>query len=293
MRLLKITPPASRVSDLLSLIRAPAALSIPGDVLAGAVADGRPTAARTLGMTASSICLYWGGMALNDYADAVVDAVERPGRPVPSGRISRRGALAVAGGLTVAGVGLAAVAGRRRGLATAVPIAGLVWAYDLALKSTPAGPAAMAGARAMDVLAGARSTAPALPAALVVGAHTYTVMALSRHEVDGAPASVPAATLACSTAVGLAAAALPTARVPRLAAAGAVLDYLGTYGLAQVRGVRAPSARNIQRAVSDGILGLMPLQAALAAGRGAVVPAAALVAAHPMARRLARRVSPT
>ncbi|GHE33010.1 UbiA family prenyltransferase [Streptomyces capitiformicae] len=114
-------------------------------------------------MTASSICLYWGGMALNDYADAVVDAVERPQRPGPSGRISRRSALAVASGLTRAGLGLAAVPGRRRGLATEVPLAGLVWAYDLALKSTPAGPAAMAGARAVDVLAGTRSLAPALP----------------------------------------------------------------------------------------------------------------------------------
>jgi len=293
MQLLKIAAPGPRVSDLLSLIRAPAALSVPGDVLAGAAAGGRPAAVRTLGMSASSICLYWGGMALNDYADAAVDAVERPGRPIPSGRVSRRRALAVAGGLTVAGLGLAALAGRRRGLATAVPLAGLVWAYDLALKSTPAGPAAMAGARAMDVLAGTRSVAPAVPAALVVGLHTYTVMTLSRHEIDGAPASVPAATLACSTAVALTAAALPTARVPRLAAAAGVLDYLGCYGLAQARSVRAPSARNIQGAVSEGILGLMPLQAALTAGRGAMVPAVALAAAHPVARRLARRVSPT
>lgn len=41
MQLLKITPPGSRVSDLLTLIRAPAALSVPGDVLAGAAAVAR------------------------------------------------------------------------------------------------------------------------------------------------------------------------------------------------------------------------------------------------------------
>lgn len=293
MQLLKIPPSRSRVSDFLSLIRAPAALSVPGDVLAGAAAGGRPMTVRTLGMTTSSICLYWAGMALNDYADAAVDAVERPERPVPSGRVTRRSALSVAGGLTVAGLGLAALAGRRRGLATAVPLAGLVWAYDLVLKSTPAGPAAMAGARAADVLGGADAIAPALPAALVVGLHTYTVTALSRHEIDGAPASLPAATLAGSTAVGLTAAALPTGGVRRLAAAAGVLRYLGTYGVAQVRTVRVPSARNIQGAVSTGILGLMPLQAALTAGRGAIAPAVALAAAHPVAQRLARRVSPT
>jgi hypothetical protein len=32
---------------------------------------------------ASSVALYWAGMALNDYADATVDAVERPQRPCP------------------------------------------------------------------------------------------------------------------------------------------------------------------------------------------------------------------
>jgi 4-hydroxybenzoate polyprenyltransferase len=151
----------------------------------------------------------------------------------------------------------------------------------------------MAGARAVDVLGGTESIAPALPAALVVGMHTYTVAALSRHEIDGASASLPAATLAGSTAVGLTAAALPTGRVRRLAAAVGVLGYLGTYGVAQLRTVRAPSARNIQGSVSAGILGLMPLQAALTAGRGAMAPAVALAAAHPVARRLARRVSPT
>ncbi|MEJ8671746.1 UbiA family prenyltransferase [Streptomyces sp. MS1.AVA.1] len=78
-------------------------------------------------------------MALDDYADATVDSVERPERPVPSGRVPRRTALAVAGGLTAAGLGLAAAAGGRRSVGAALPLAGLVWAYDLKLKSTPAG----------------------------------------------------------------------------------------------------------------------------------------------------------
>ncbi len=143
------------LSDLVSLVRAPAALSVPGDILAGATAAGRPLGPRTAGAMASSVCLYWAGMALNDYADAAVDSVERPARPVPSGRVPRRTALAVATGLTGAGLGLAAVSGGRRGLAVALPLTALIWAYDLKLKSTPAGPAAMAGARALDVLAGA------------------------------------------------------------------------------------------------------------------------------------------
>ncbi|KND40158.1 hypothetical protein IQ64_35530 [Streptomyces stelliscabiei] len=314
------------LADLAQLVRAPAALSVPGDVLAGAAAAGHPLGARTFGVMGSSVCLYWAGMALNDYADATIDAVERPERPVPSGRVPRRTALAVAGALTAGGLALAAASGGRRSLLGALPLAGAVWAYDLKLKSTPAGPAAMAGARALDVLAGAlaagrgreraASTGTALlrgavPAALI-GAHTYTLTALSRHEISGAPARLPATTLAASTTTALAA-ALPavrtavahraeregTADVSPSAAARAVvvtagaLAYLGSYGTAQARAVREPSGENVRRAVGAGILGLMPLQAALTARSGATAAAAALGVVHPLARRLARRISPT
>lgn len=288
-----------RLADLAQLVRLPAALSVPGDVLAGAAASAGTPSPRILGTMASSIALYWAGMALNDYADATVDAVERPGRPVPSGRVERRTALATACGLTAAGLGLAALTGGRRALGVALPLTGLVWAYDLGLKSTPAGPAAMAGARTLNVLAGAEPgrRASALPAALLVGAHTYTVTALSRHEVSGAPREIPVATLAGSTATAVAAAALPGlrkhGRTARIGAAVGALAYLASYGTAQARAAREPSATNVRNAVGTGIMSLMPLQAALTAGGGKTGLAGVLAAAHPLARRLARKVSPT
>ncbi|MGH8867700.1 MAG: UbiA family prenyltransferase, partial [Actinomycetes bacterium] len=73
--------------DLVELVRAPAALTVPGDVVAGAAASGWPQGRRTLGLAAASTLLYWSGMALNDWADRTVDAKERPERPVPSGRV--------------------------------------------------------------------------------------------------------------------------------------------------------------------------------------------------------------
>ncbi|MFF5476595.1 SCO3242 family prenyltransferase [Streptomyces sp. NPDC012935] len=332
---------AVHLTDLAQLVRAPAALSVPGDVIAGATAAGRPLDARTFGVMGSSVCLYWAGMALNDYADATVDSVERPERPVPSGRIPRRTALAVAGGLTAAGLGLAAAAGGRRSVGAALPLAGLIWAYDLKLKSTSARGVVMAGARVLDVLAGAvvpgagaESVGVALRRAAVpaglVGVHTGTLMALSRHEIGGAPVRVPVGTLAVSAAAAIAT-AVPVARVATgsaakgrqasaaplglvaqfpaplggvalaarsgklrtaVAAAGS-LAYLGTYGTAQARAVQKPSAENVRRAVGAGIIGLMPLQAALTARAGAPAVAAALGVVHPLARRLARRISPT
>ncbi|MFD7939370.1 hypothetical protein ACFV4T_33460 [Streptomyces sp. NPDC059755] len=54
-----------------------------------------------------------------------------------------------------------------------------------------------------------------------------------------------------------------------------------------------PSPPLTQRAVGGGIRALIPLQAALAARSGAPVSAALLAGLVPVARRLARKVSPT
>ena len=94
-----------RLADLAELVRAPAALTVPGDVLAGAVAAGNLRPARLAGLAASSVSIYWAGMALNDWADRKVDAEERPERPIPSGRVPARTALGLASALTAVGLG--------------------------------------------------------------------------------------------------------------------------------------------------------------------------------------------
>ncbi|WP_116950306.1 SCO3242 family prenyltransferase [Jiangella endophytica] len=202
-----------RLRDVAELVRAPAALTVPGDSLAGAAASGFPYGARTAVTPLASACLYWAGMALNDYADRDLDRVERPERPIPSGRVTPGQALAVASGLTAAGLGLAAVAGGRRALRVAVPLAATVWAYDLVAKATPAGPVAMGAARGLDVLlgAGGRERAAALPA-LAVATHTVGVTVLSRGEVHGASPS------SARVALGATAAAAAVAAAPYLPA---------------------------------------------------------------------------
>ena len=74
--------------DLAELVRAPAALSVPGDAVAGAAAAGALGRAHRRAWPRASVCLYWAGMAANDWADRELDAVERPERPIPSGRVS-------------------------------------------------------------------------------------------------------------------------------------------------------------------------------------------------------------
>ena len=273
---------------LVELVRAPAALTVPGDAVAGAAASGWPFGRRTLALTGASVCIYWAGMALNDYADRHLDAIERPERPIPSGRIKPETALGVATGLTVGGLGIAAAAGGTRALRVAVPLAATVWAYDFVLKSTPLGPLAMAAARALDVMLGAGGAKPALPAALTVGAHTLAVTVLSQSEVDGATPALPAAAMAATAGVRVAAGR----RVGPLASA-----LLGTYavttGRAQYDAVRDPGAKQIRKAVGAGIHGMIPLQAGLIARTGAWRSALAVAAAFPVARALSRKVSPT
>ena len=318
--------------DFVELVRAPAALSVPGDVLAGAVAaggrgpawsgpgGGGPAgsagrvgrAVRLGGLAGSSVLLYWAGMAANDWADRRVDAVERPQRPIPSGRVPPAAAFGLSVGLTTAGLVTAGLAGGRRALAVAVPLAGVVWAYDLWAKDTVAGPATMAACRGLDVLLGASTGRPlrAVPAALTVAAHTYTVTALSRREVEGADRRLPAGALAGTAVVAAAAAGggigwrggpgtagagggnrrrVWRALVPAVLAGG----YTARYGVAQARVVADPAAERVRAAVGAGITGLPALQGALIARAGATLLGVAVAAAAPLGRRLARKVSPT
>jgi 4-hydroxybenzoate polyprenyltransferase len=281
------------VKAYLQLVRAPAALTVLGDTVAGGAAAGKPLRGRRLLLPLASAAFYWAGMALNDWADRDLDATERPERPIPSGRVSPGEALAVAGGLTAAGLGLAAAAGRDAAR-VAVPLAAAVWAYDTVLKSTVAGPLGMAACRALDVLMGAGGARAALPAAAAVGGHTLGVTALSRGEVHGAhPATAEAALAGTALTAATAVAGRARSVRHRLGALAGTALYAATVGRAQLAARRDPSAATVRRATMAGIHGMVPLQAAIAARRGSLLGAFAVAAALPVARALSRKVSPT
>ena len=280
--------------DLAELVRLPAALTVPGDSLAGAVAAGHPLGRRGPLMPAASICLYWAGMALNDYADRDLDKVERPERPIPSGRVRPAQALGLAAGLTVAGLGLATLAAGPRVLPLATTLSAVVWAYDLVLKDTPAGPVAMATARGLDVLLGAGGAPAALVPAALLGAHTAGVTVLSRGEVHGSSAATAAAVTVGTAMVALATSANPRrGRTSGLATAAMAGVYAWTVGRAQARAVSTPDASTVRTATGAGIRGMIPLQAALAARGGAPMVGLGLLAMGPLAKAAARVVSPT
>lgn len=280
------------------LLRVSALFTVPGDALAGAAAIGRRPNGGTALAVGASLCLYEAGMALNDWADRDEDAVDRPHRPIPSGRITPGAALAAAGALTAAGLTLAAQAGRPA-LTVATGLAATVWAYDLRLKHTQAGPAAMAAARALDLLLGATATAGA-----GTGATSSRTAAL-----PAAGAVTPSA-----TATGFVGASAPARSVAGKRRGGPVARLLGRIGRAVAtattdreprraeppRHVQAP-ARPVGTARTEGATGapgvvrragtVHPGRTALPRGTTrtlspvgsavrAAVPAAALLGAH-------------
>jgi 4-hydroxybenzoate polyprenyltransferase len=81
------------------------------------------------------LCIQVSIGALNDAADAPLDAWQQPRKPIPSGLASRRGALAIAAVGSAAGLALSAASGPAT-LAVATAGLGLGFAYDLRASHT-------------------------------------------------------------------------------------------------------------------------------------------------------------
>ena len=92
------------IKPYLQLVRLPNVFTAAADSLAGWLlvqgTFGEP--GRWLPLVLASVAIYAGGIVLNDVFDYEVDRVERPERPLPSGRVSRRFAAGLGGILLAA-----------------------------------------------------------------------------------------------------------------------------------------------------------------------------------------------
>jgi 4-hydroxybenzoate polyprenyltransferase len=175
------------------LIRLPNVFTVLTNILAGyfsltGVSDA--DAVHVSMLMASSALLYVAGIVFNDYFDREIDRKERPFRPIPSGKVSRRGALYLAVAALVAANVLALLVSVTS-LAISAALSAVIIAYDYKIKHGRLGPAAMGLARFLNVFLGA---SPALfltaifPwmtlfAAGVMFAYIYSISLLSRREV--------------------------------------------------------------------------------------------------------------
>ena len=109
-------------------------------------------------LAAASVLFYAGGTTLNDVFDYLRDLEQRPDRPLPSGRISRKAGRQLGATLLVLGTGVAWLAAYLCGSVApgvvGLLLVGCILLYDGWAKRTPLGPVAMGGCRMFNVLLG-------------------------------------------------------------------------------------------------------------------------------------------
>lgn len=237
--------------------------------------------------------LYGGGVVFNDVFDATLDASERPERPIPSGRASRRGA-ALFGGLLLTGGVAAAYPVGWTSVGLAALVAGGAVLYDAWSKHhTVLGPINMGLCRGGNLLLGASVVPAALVAswylAIIPIAYIAAITAVSQGEVHGG-----------TSRTGYLAVGLVAAVVGSLLLLGARSDYqllhaspfvlllAGQVGPPFLRAARTPSPALIRTAVTTGVMALIPLNAALAAGFGGWLYGLATLCLLPVSMGLAR-----
>lgn len=265
----------SRARAWLQLVRVPNLFTAAADVLAGYLfAGGEREGVNSLALLIfASVCFYAGGVTLNDVFDATRDALERPGRPIPSGAISRRAAGVFGAVLLAAGVGLCWFAGADA-LRIGAGLAGCIVFYDIVLKRTPLAPGAMGMCRAlnlwlgMSVVAGWASGAAAYAAGMM-WLYVTSVTFFARREAGvnsrmrlgvglGGVLAAVCGLAALQGGVG----------VSRLVAIGATAGVVGAVG---IRAVVSCAARDVQKAVGVFVLSLVLFDACLVvATRGAM-----------------------
>jgi 4-hydroxybenzoate polyprenyltransferase len=277
----------------LELLRPANVATALADVLAGFAIAGLRNQQTLPLLLFSTACLYAGGVVLNDVFDRQLDAVERPERPIPSGRARVPVAATLGAALLACGVLAAALASRDSGLMAAA-IAALVVLYDAWTKRHPLlGPVNMGLCRALNLLLGVTAVPDGLPGAWPLAGiplvYIGAVTGLSRGEVAGSgPGRAVVALLSLS--VALLALILVTLTVGGGSLAGvALVLVLGWRVLPPFwKAYRQPEPAPIRRAVRAGVLSLVLVNAAIAATYGGFTYSLVILATAVLAEWLAR-----
>jgi 4-hydroxybenzoate polyprenyltransferase len=286
------------------LVRLPNLPSALADVCLGAMAAGALPRRWLpfLLLLLASACLYCAGMVWNDFFDLEQDKRERPERPIPSGRVTRRQAgwfgaallaagvlWAVLAGAALVGLGDAGAVWGELGLALALVAAILL--YDGWLKRTAAGPVAMGACRFLNVLLAVSVSGSLLGPlgphlALVVGLYIVGVTWFARTEARASSQAALKGAAGVMLAAFALAIALPTHLKPGTGSPlfPYLLVGLGFWvALPVCRAVASPMPGNVQAAVKRCLMGLVLLDAVLAAGVAGAVGLIILVLLAPSA----------
>ena len=237
--------------------------------------------------------LYGGGVVFNDVFDAELDAVERPERPIPSGRASFSGAIALGIILLLFGIISAAMVSQLSALlAVFVAIAALT--YDKWSKHQSfLGPVNMGICRGGNLLLGVSAIPSAIGdrwyLALIPILYIGAITTISQGEVRGGKKTTGWFAIAL---IGLVIASiLALALLPEYTVL-ITLPFLVLFTVlvlpSFIKAAVDPSPQFIQMAVKAGILSLIVLDSAIAAGFTDWLYGLLLLALLPLSRLLAR-----
>ena len=214
--------------------------------------------------------LYGGGVVFNDVCDAQLDTVERPERPIPSGRVSKVGAIALGTILLTIGVVAAAmVSNLSAWLASSVAVTALI--YDRWGKHHYLSPLNRGLCRGGNLLLGISAVPHAVInlwyLALIPIVYIAAITAISRGEVHGGKKITGVIAIALVMVVIGSIFGISTLEQYKLLVA---LPFLGLFTATVVptfiKAAIDPSPALIQTAVKVGVLSLIILDATIAAG---------------------------
>ena len=187
------------IKDYLVLVRLPNLFTLPSNILVGmatvsSMAFTITSFTQFLLLVTISVLLYCVGIVLNDLYDFDIDKKERPNRPLPSGKISRRSAIVLVAIFST----IALILSLQVSFSTLVIssiLFSVIFGYDKYLKNTHAGPFTIASARVMNILLGTSVSLRSVDSYSQIVTLTFVLIItfvyvsligfISRHEVHG------------------------------------------------------------------------------------------------------------
>lgn len=242
--------------------------------------------------------LYGGGIVFNDFFDASLDAKERPERAIPSGRVTKAYAGMLGGLLLLLGIFSAFMVNQTAGvLSVFISVCALY--YDAKAKhSTLSGPLFMGSCRGGNLLLGAALFPASLetlwPLALLPLAYIGSITLISQGEVKGG--SKISGIIAASIVVSISAALLILSLLPSyslLATLPFVLFFAFMVIPAFMKAAKQPVPYLIKKAVKRGVLSLIILNSAVAAGFAGIAVGLAVLLLLPVSILFAKAFAVT
>ncbi|SEK18916.1 UbiA-like protein EboC [Parapedobacter koreensis] len=250
------------------------------DVIAGAaiatlyLADGawQHPAASWMLLVLATIGLYGGGVVFNDVFDAKLDAMERPERPIPSGKVPRKHAALLGVALFALGVFAAGFLGCISCL-IAISIVLMCMLYDKWAKHhVVVGPIAMGLCRGLNLLLGMSLFSTALPETWMLAGipviYIAAVTTISRGEVHGGKKSpLLFSAVLYAVVIGLIA-YFGILKSERWLGVVVLMLFAVMIYLPLLKAIRTTAALDIRKSVKYGVLALIFMNAVWVAAAG-------------------------